>query len=201
MLRPPQLLLAGGLSRRMPGGKVFCRVGGGPMIAHIVKRLAAQTGRIAISANEDAARFAGLALPIVPDVVPGHLGPLAGIVSGMLFARERWPDATHVVSVPCDVPFLPDDLLERLNSARMASGNEIVVARSSGVPHPVIALWPVHMAQDLLEALRSGRARSVGAWISSSGAPVGFAEFAASAPAIRFSTSTRRKIWRRRMQD
>ena len=148
------LILAGGLARRMDGrDKALVEIGGRPLLAHVMARLAPQVAGLALNANGDAARFAAFHLPVVADDVPGFAGPLAGVLAGLdWLARER-PGATHAASVAADTPFLPTDLVARLAEARVAAGARVAVAASGGRRHPVIALWPVDLRVDLRRAL------------------------------------------------
>ena len=127
--------------------KALTPLGGRPMIAHVLDRLAAQVDRLAINANGDTSRFAPLGIPVITDVIAGYAGPLAGIHAAM-----RWAGAidgiTHVATAAADTPFFPADLVARLRQSR--SGPEtIAMARSPGGLHPVFALWPVYLADDL----------------------------------------------------
>ena len=118
------------------------------------------TPRIAINANGDPARFAKFGLPVLPDPVEGLPGPLAGVLAAM-----EWAGAGLVATVPGDAPFLPPDLLARLAVAREAAGAEIAVATSGGRLHPVVALWPAHLAAELRRALVEEGLRKVESWI------------------------------------
>lgn len=153
--RPAALVLAGGLSRRMGGvEKSLMRLGDRPLLAHVLGRLAAQTASIAISANGDPERFAEFGRPVLADTIPGNLGPLAGLLAGLIWAREN--GAPALVSVPTDSPFVPADLVERLSRAAAASPGKPVLAVSGGRRHPVVGLWPTALAGRLLDFLASG---------------------------------------------
>ena len=156
------VLLAGGLARRMGGGDK-CRlvVGGRTIIDRAIGCIAPQVGGIVINANGDLARFDDLGLPVVADPVPGHPGPLAGILAGLDWAAGR--SAAWVVSVPGDCPFLPPDLVARLHAARAASGAVFACAASGGWTHPVAGLWPVDLREELRAALLAG-ARKIDAY-------------------------------------
>ena len=79
------VILAGGLSTRMGGGdKPFLPLAGRPVLAHVIERLRPQADRLVINANGDPARFAAFGLPVIPDTVPGHPGPLGGILAGLV---------------------------------------------------------------------------------------------------------------------
>lgn len=163
----PAAVLAGGQSRRMGGGdKSFLPLGTATMLDRILARLLPQAGPVLINSNRDPALFSRFRRPVRGDVLPGCLGPLAGILTAM-----RWADgigATQVATVPCDTPFLPDDLIARLAAAATHGG--IVIAGSGGDIHPVIGLWPVELADRLEEALQNGQ-RRVQSWLDR----VGFA--------------------------
>lgn len=151
------IILAGGLSRRMGGGdKGLLALGEKPMLAHVIDRLRPQVCDVAINANGDPARFAAFGLPVVADTIDGFVGPLAGVLAGMRWARANVPWAKWVASVSADAPFLPLDLVARLSAAVSHRGNAIAIAQSGGELHPVIGLWPVVLADDLDSALRGG---------------------------------------------
>lgn len=160
------VILAGGRSSRMFGGasgdKALLDIGGRPMLQIAAEPLAREVGRIVINANGDPARFASFGFAVVPDTTPGYPGPLAGLLAGMRWSRAHAPDATHIASVPADAPFLPANLIPRLAAA--LGRDEIAIASSSGGTHPVVGLWPVHLADDLEAALRSG-IRKVFSWL------------------------------------
>lgn len=159
----PAVILAGGLSRRMGGGdKGLLPWGRGTVLSAVLERLRPQAAPIALNANGDPARFAALGLAVLPDPVPGHPGPLAGILAAMDWAAAL--GAPAVLTVPGDAPFLPPDLLEQLARAGLPS-----IAASDGRAHPVVGLWPAPLAGPLRLALLEGT-RRVGAFAKSQGA-------------------------------
>jgi molybdenum cofactor guanylyltransferase len=161
--RPLAVVLAGGLGRRMGGrDKALLRLRGRPLLDYVLDRIRPQVGRVALSANGDPARFGAWALPVLADPLPDTPGPLAGILAGMRWAARTSPGADLLLSVPTDTPLLPDDLVARLLAAR-SPATPIACAASLGQRHPVVALWPVALADDLATALRDG-VRSVEAW-------------------------------------
>jgi len=165
------VLLAGGQSRRMfadgpgQGDKGLLEIGGKPMLAHVIERLAPQVGAIVLNLNGNPARFEAFGLPVVADTIGGHVGPLAGVLAGMRWATSHHPEARFIATVSTDAPFVPEDLVMRLAAARDAvpGSAQIALARSDGHLHPVIGLWPVALADDLHAALQDG-IRKVLAW-------------------------------------
>lgn len=160
------LVLAGGRSSRMGGGdKTLLDLVGRPLIGHVMSRLRPQVSSIAISANGDPARFAGLGADILADTIPDHPGPLAGILAGLEWAAAI-PGTSHMLSVAGDTPIFPENLVERLAAT---SPERIAVASSGGHRHPVFALWPVCLHKPLADFLDKGDTRRVMAFIESQG--------------------------------
>jgi molybdenum cofactor guanylyltransferase len=153
-------------------------VAGRPLLAHVIARLTPQVGTCVINANGDPARFAPFGLPVCPDTVLGHVGPLAGVLAGMRWSKAQAPDATHIATVSTDAPFVPDDLVLRLKAALVKTGAFIALARSGGELHPVIGLWPVALADDLEASLQAGL-RKVLAWTDRHGTTAVDFEFVA----------------------
>jgi molybdopterin-guanine dinucleotide biosynthesis protein A len=168
--KPTGLLLAGGQSRRMrdafaegQNDKALLDIGGKPMLAHVIDRLAPQVGDLLINANGDPSRFAAFGLPVIADTIAGFAGPLAGLLTGMRWSRQHAPQATHVLSVSTDAPFLPADLAAKLQSAVRDKKHAVAIASSGGKQHPVIGLWPTGLADELEAALLAGT-RKVSSW-------------------------------------
>jgi len=173
-LKPVGVILAGGRGRRFGGvDKAMLPLGGEPMIAHVIRRLHPQLAALAINAGGDPARFAGFALPVLPDTLPGQPGPLAGLLAGMRWAEAQ--GARHVVTAATDTPFLPGDLVERLREALgealggALGGAPVALAETADGLHPTFGLWPVARADDLEVALVGGT-RRIGAWALAQGA-------------------------------
>jgi molybdopterin-guanine dinucleotide biosynthesis protein A len=143
--------------------KALLDIGGKPMLAHVVDSLAPQVGRLIISANGDPSRFASFGLPVVADTIAGFAGPLAGLLAGMRWSTQHAPEATHILSVSTDAPFLPADLAAKLQCAVRDRKHAIAIASSGGKQHPVIGLWPTSLADELEAALLAGT-RKVSSW-------------------------------------
>jgi molybdopterin-guanine dinucleotide biosynthesis protein A len=160
------VILAGGQGRRMGGAdKALMPLFGRPLIAHAIERITPQVNRLAISANGDPARFQAFGLPVLPDPLPDFPGPLAGILAGLRWAAQAVPGARWLLSIPCDAPFLPHDLAKRLMQAAATEETRMALAVSRGRTHPVIALWPLEIADDLERALGQEGLRKAGAFV------------------------------------
>ncbi|HYL89471.1 MAG TPA: molybdenum cofactor guanylyltransferase MobA [Burkholderiales bacterium] len=154
------IVLAGGLGRRMGGvDKGLQPLHGRAMIEHVLSRLAPQVDEIVINANQNLERYRSLGYRVVSDQVGGFAGPLAGLHAGL--AAVSRPLA---VTVPCDSPFLPEDLVARLQ--RALGANDLAVAKTGEQPHPVFALVRRSVAANL-EAFLAGGGRKIDAWYAS----------------------------------
>ncbi|MGY3691814.1 molybdopterin-guanine dinucleotide biosynthesis protein A [Bradyrhizobium sp. USDA 3240] len=161
----PGVLLAGGLARRMGGGdKPMRKIAGRTILQRVIDRLAPQCGGLIINANGDPARFAAFGLPVVADDVADYPGPLAGILAALDWTAANRPDAKWVLSAAGDCPFLPRDLVARLEQARAAQNAELAVASSGGQVHPVIGLWSVRLRNELRHALVEEDVRKIDRW-------------------------------------
>lgn len=169
------LVLAGGLARRMGGGdKARIELGGVTILDRVLATLSAQCTGIIINANGDPARFADTGLEVVPDNVEGHPGPLAGILAGLDWLSRQHNGVEWILSVPGDCPFLPDDLVERLHTARrkMGAGVPLACARSGEWRHPVVGLWPLALREDLRKALVQEDLRKIEVWTARHGVAI-----------------------------
>ncbi|OGA39592.1 MAG: molybdenum cofactor guanylyltransferase MobA [Betaproteobacteria bacterium RIFCSPLOWO2_12_FULL_65_110] len=153
------LILAGGQGRRMGGvDKGLAALRGRPMVAWVLERLAPQVGELLINANQNLEQYRDFGYPVVTDEIGGFAGPLAGLQAGMKAAHHAF-----VLMVPCDSPFLPADLAQRLFSALNADHADLAVAKTGGQPYPVFALARTALLPQLTAFLEGGR-RTVYAW-------------------------------------
>lgn len=160
------VVLAGGQSRRMAGhNKARQLLGGKSLLAHAVGRLSTQAKYVAINANTDLAACQAFGIPVLGDPVPGHQGPLAGILAAMVWARAN--GAANVVTVAVDTPFFPGSLVRSLVAA--ATDERPAIAQSGGRSHPVFGCWPVSLCDPLQSDIQNGT-RKVGAWAAGCGA-------------------------------
>ena len=162
---PPAVLLAGGLARRMGGGdKPMRRIGGRTILERVIARLRPQCGELILNANGDPARFAEFGLPVIADTVKDFPGPLAGILAALDWTAAHRPDVPFILSAAADCPFLPRDLVARLDRARAEQDAQLAVASSGGQSHPVIGLWSVALREELRHALVVEDVRKIDRW-------------------------------------
>ena len=154
------MVLAGGQGRRMGGvDKGLQLLHGKPMAAAVIARLAPQVDEILINANQNLAEYERFGHRVVPDAIGGFAGPLAGLHAGLGEARHEL-----VLTVPCDSPFLPPDLLARLQ--KHLAGNDLAVAKTGAQAHPVFALVRKAVRGNLEDYLAGG-GRKIDAWYAS----------------------------------
>lgn len=156
------VVLAGGLGRRMGGvDKGLQLLQGQPMVQWVLARFAPQVQALLINANQNAAIYAGFGHPVIADAIPDFAGPLAGLHAALSAARTPL-----VATVPCDSPFLPLDLVARLQAALLAAVAEVAVARTGEQKHPVFCLCRRSVLPQLTAYLQAGE-RKFETWCSS----------------------------------
>lgn len=152
----PAVILAGGRSSRMNvPDKCLMTLGGGTVLAHVAAALRPQVKKILINSNSDPALFSRFDLPVLPDLLPGRPGPLAGVHTAMLWAQRLGAD--YVLTAPADTPFLPGDLVTRM--APLMQYKRVIVLSDGERVHPTIGLWPVALAARLRRDIETGAAR------------------------------------------
>lgn len=159
------IILAGGLARRMGGGdKCLLPLAGKTLLQRTIDRAQPQVTQLLLNANGNSLRFARTRLPVVPDVFPDNLGPLAGIHAGLNWMQTKSPTAEWLVSFASDTPFFPTDLAEQFLSA-VSSGTKLVVASSKLNIHPVFALWHISLKVEIETQLKTGKAPRLQEWM------------------------------------
>ncbi|MBV8209201.1 MAG: molybdenum cofactor guanylyltransferase [Burkholderiaceae bacterium] len=158
-LRVTGVVLAGGLGRRMGGvDKGLRPLRGRPMVQWVLERFSPQVDEVMINANQHLDEYAAFGWPVVQDRVAGFAGPLAG-----LHAALSATSSPLVATVPCDSPFLPLDLVERLTGALEQHGVDLAAARAGERSHPVFCVCR-HSLLARLDAFLAGGGRKVEQW-------------------------------------
>jgi molybdopterin-guanine dinucleotide biosynthesis protein A len=153
------LILAGGKGSRMGGvDKGLQAFRGKRLVDHVYERLAPQVGGIIINANQNHEEYRSFGVRVVSDAIGGFAGPLAGFQSGLSVSKRPF-----LASVPCDSPFLPEDLVARLYARIDETGAELAVARTGDQPHPVFSLMRRGVLDHLTDFLKGG-GRKIDAW-------------------------------------
>ena len=162
------VVLAGGEGRRMGAGvaKPLRKLGGKPMVAHVVERLRPQVMDLVIVANDSDPAYRRLGAEVIPDPPDiqraaqregRRLGPLAGILAGMEWALKHHPHAGWILTAPADVPFLPLDLTVRLCGHMHVPEPDVLAIHREHA----LAVWSVKLAADLRHAILKEGIRGV----------------------------------------
>jgi molybdopterin molybdotransferase len=159
------LILAGGRGTRMGHvDKGLQPFGGTTMVAHVLARLEPQVATVAINANRNENTYAAHGVPVWPDDTPDYAGPLAGLQAGL-----RRCATSYLLTAPCDSPFLPADLAERLLDGLRAAGADLAVAvteeNGRRQVHPVFCLLKTDL-EPVLSAYLDGGGRRMDGWYS-----------------------------------
>jgi len=158
------LILAGGRGSRMGGvDKGLQNFNGMPLALHTMLRLQPQVGEVMINANRNIAAYESFGVPVWPDVLPDYAGPLAGFLTGLERCETPW-----LVTVPCDTPLFPHDLVARLAAA--ARDQEAEIAMAAGREEdgqlrtqPVFCLLRVELLESLVRFTHDG-GRKIDTW-------------------------------------
>jgi molybdenum cofactor guanylyltransferase len=131
---------------------------GKPLVEHVITSIAPQVEHLLINANRNITDYQRYGYPVIRDELSGYQGPLAGIYSAL--EQITTPE---LITVPCDGPSLPSDLVSRLADARDAESAEIAVAHDGHRLQPVYALIPKKLRQSLKAYLEGGD-RKIDLW-------------------------------------
>ena len=152
----PCVILAGGKGRRMGGkDKALIPLLDRPLLSYVLESISGHVAPIALNINTNLDKFSEFGYEIIEDPIKGHLGPLAGILASLNWARklnQKW-----VMTLPCDTPFLPKNIVKEIIKLKNKELDvDLVVAQSKGYNHPVIALWKSDLNLKLEKALNEG---------------------------------------------
>lgn len=153
------VILAGGMARRMGGDdKGLVELNGQAMIKHVIDRIKPQVKEILINANRNQTRYAEFGFKVISDENSGFLGPLAGMITAM-----GQTNADYLLTVPCDCPLLPTDLVTRLVKALERQDAELAVASDGEREQPVVMLLKPQLRASMLAFLEAGE-RKIDFW-------------------------------------
>ncbi len=157
------LILAGGRGTRMGGvDKGLQNHQGVPLALHALLRLQPQVGALMINANRNLSAYESMGVPVWPDPLPDHPGPLAGWLAGLEHC-----ETPCLLTVPCDTPAFPLDLAARLAAALQAEQADIAMAATlehgQVQPQPVFCLMRTELMESLVRYLHEGQ-RKIDRW-------------------------------------
>jgi molybdopterin-guanine dinucleotide biosynthesis protein A len=159
------LVLAGGRGSRMGGvDKGLQNHRGTPLALHALLRLQPQVGPMLLNANRNLGAYEAFGVPVWPDPIENFAGPLAGFLAGL----ERC-ETPYLVTVPCDSPEFPPDLVSRLADALERGDGELAYAVTledgREQSHPVFCLMRSALSESLVAFLHGG-GRKIDAWFA-----------------------------------
>ena len=155
------LILAGGQARRMGGvDKGLVQLNQQAMIEHILAIITPQTNQIIINANRNHDQYSLYGYPVINDELADYQGPLAGMLSGLRSCETRL-----MITMPCDSPFIPYNLTERLLESVNADDSDISVAHDGNRLQPVFCLLKTSLIDSLDQYLARGE-RKIDRWFS-----------------------------------
>ncbi|HED5646014.1 TPA: molybdenum cofactor guanylyltransferase MobA [Enterobacter cloacae] len=165
------VVLAGGRATRMAGkDKGLQHLNGKPLWQHVADTLADQVSAMAISANRHIDIYQRSGYPVYQDTLGDYAGPLAGMLSVMQQSEAEW-----FVFCPCDTPFIPSCLVERLVQFR--DGAPVVWVHDGERDHPAITLIHRSLVPALQDYLTAGERRVMVFMRQSGGHSIDFSDW------------------------
>jgi molybdopterin-guanine dinucleotide biosynthesis protein A len=156
------VILAGGLARRMNNqDKGLINYKGRPMVSYAITALTSVADQLLINANRNKEQYQAFGLPVVTDQTDSFDGPLAGVLTAMIYADS---DADILVVVPCDSPFIKAEHLQKLLATRAENDAEVAVAFDGERFHPVFLAIKTSLKTSLQDYLSSGQ-RKISSWL------------------------------------
>ena len=150
--QPTGVILAGGRSSRMGvAHKALLGLGGEPILTRVIDRIKPQLAGLLLSCERETAEFDGFGLPVVPGLLPGFRGPVAGLYSAVMQLAES-DQADRLVLCPCDAPFVPKTLVQTLLDSA-GGGEPAVIISYRDVLQPTFSLWHVRHLPLIRDAL------------------------------------------------
>lgn len=155
--------MLGGQSNRIGGGiKSLLKFNNKTIFDRIFEKISPNIDNIILNCNYDTTELLKYKLPIIKDYKKGFLGPLAGIHTGMRWILKNSPETEWLLTVPGDTPFIPKDLISRLEK-KISPNSDIILSKSNMKTNPIIGLWKISLYQDLNEHLDLGT-RKILSW-------------------------------------
>jgi molybdopterin-guanine dinucleotide biosynthesis protein A len=159
------LVLAGGRGSRMGGvDKGLQNHRGLPLAMQALLRLQPQVGHLMVNANRNLGAYEAFGAPVWPDPIEGYAGPLVGFLAGLEHCETPW-----LVTVPCDTPDFPTDLVERLAQGLQSADADLAYATTfedgREQAHPVFCLMNSALSESLVAFLHGG-GRKIDAWFA-----------------------------------
>ena len=143
------IILAGGKSSRFGEDKSNIRLGNKTLLDHTIDKIEKEFGEILIISNNKNYNFKNKKIYTVKDCIEGQLGPLAGILTAMKWAKENKKNYKWIASFPCDTPFFDTKLISKLKLKTKETSKKLIFLNSGEKRHNIFGLWSI----DLIETL------------------------------------------------
>ena len=157
-------ILAGGQSKRMGKDKLFLELNNKKLIEHTIDKVKKYLKEVIIITNQDNEFFSKNNLITVKDCIKGQLGPLAGILTAMKWAKENLTNCSWIATFPCDTPFFPESIIENFIQESKKKESLILCASSHGRKHNIFGLWSLDLYDKLRDDLINSKIRKVQDW-------------------------------------
>ena len=157
-------ILAGGQSKRMGKDKLFLELNNKKLIEHTIDKVKKYLKQVIIITNQKNEFFFEKNLTTVEDCIEGQLGPLAGILTAMEWAKKNFKKCSWIATFPCDTPFFPDSVIKNFIKESEKKESLLLCASSHGRKHNIFGLWSLDLYDKLKNDLVNKKIRKVQDW-------------------------------------
>ena len=145
------LILAGGKSSRMgvnTVSKAFVNLNEKPLIDYVIQSIEPQVDRVLLSGSRTS--LLGLSYPIIEDLGSRYSGPLAGLYSAL--ESSLFDSTKYIVIVPCDGPFIPNNLVCKLHDAIKENDSDVCFIQYDGILQTTFSIWNTRVKESVKKA-------------------------------------------------
>ncbi len=149
------IILAGGKSSRFGEDKSNIRLGNKTLLDHTIDKIEKEFGEILIISNNKNYNFKNKKIYTVKDCIEGQLGPLAGILTAMKWAKENKKNYKWIASFPCDTPFFDTKLISKLKLKTKETSKKLIFLNSGKKRHNIFGLWSMDLIKTLEKDIKN----------------------------------------------
>ena len=149
------IILAGGKSSRFGEDKSNIRLGNKTLLDHTIDKIEKEFGEILIISNNKNYNFKNKKIYTIKDCIEGQLGPLAGILTAMKWAKENKKNYKWIASFPCDTPFFDTKLISKLKLKTKETSKKLIFLNSGKKRHNIFGLWSMDLIKTLEKDIKN----------------------------------------------
>ena len=161
-------ILAGGKSSRFGTDKSLVKLGGKSLLDHTIDKIIKTFNEIIIVSNNKSLKIKNKNIKIIPDCLPGQLGPLIGVLSAMKWVKKNKKKYKWIATFPCDTPFFDNQIFKHLLIKSKRTKKKLFFFKSGEKRHNIFGLWSLELEKILEKDIKNNH-RKVEAWANKIG--------------------------------